>query len=105
MRQIPSKSSQTRFAVLFLNNDRSSNHFMRKLMDVVKALPQPTRRSITFDRDLKFGNDENSNQESVSTADFVIPRHPDKKNRSRPGKCLGWRTSTKATREEMMKRR
>ena len=39
-----------RFAVLFRNNDRSSTHFMRKLMDVMEPLPQPARKAITFDR-------------------------------------------------------
>ncbi len=41
---------KTRFAVLFRNNDRSSTHFMNKRMDVMEPLPQPARRSITFDR-------------------------------------------------------
>ena len=45
---------KTRFAVLFRNNDRSSTHVMRKLMDVMEPLPQPARRSITFDRGLEF---------------------------------------------------
>ena len=45
---------KTRFAVLFRNNDRSSNHFMRKLMDVMEPLPQPARKSITFDRGFEF---------------------------------------------------
>jgi IS30 family transposase len=45
---------KTRFAVLFRNNDRSSTHFMRKLMDVMEPLPQPARRSITFDRGFEF---------------------------------------------------
>ncbi|WP_209509268.1 MULTISPECIES: IS30 family transposase [unclassified Ruegeria] len=45
---------KTRFAVLFRNNDRSSMHFMNKLMDVMEPLPQPARRSITFDRGFEF---------------------------------------------------
>ena len=45
---------KTRFAVLFRNNDRSSNHFMNKLMGVMEPLPQPARRSITFDRGFEF---------------------------------------------------
>ncbi|OWU66360.1 IS30 family transposase, partial [Phaeobacter sp. 22II1-1F12B] len=32
---------KTRFAVLFRNNDRSSTHFINKLMDVMEPLPQP----------------------------------------------------------------
>ncbi len=45
---------KTRFAVLFRNNDRSSTHFMSKLMNVIEPLPQPARRSITFDRGFEF---------------------------------------------------
>lgn len=45
---------KTRFAVLFRNNDRSSTHLMRKLMDVMEPLPQSARRSITFDRGFEF---------------------------------------------------
>ncbi len=41
---------KTRFAVLFRNNDRSST----KLMGVMEPLPQPARRSITFDRGFEF---------------------------------------------------
>lgn len=45
---------KTRYAVLFRNNDRSSTHLMNKLMDVMEPLPQPARRSITFDRGFEF---------------------------------------------------
>lgn len=45
---------KTRFAVLFRDNDRSSTHFMRTLMDVMEPLPQPARKSITFDRGFEF---------------------------------------------------
>ncbi|MCI2400900.1 IS30 family transposase [Aliiroseovarius subalbicans] len=45
---------KTRYAVLFRNNDRSSTHLMNKLMDVMERLPQPARRSITFDRGFEF---------------------------------------------------
>jgi len=45
---------KTRFAVLFRNNDRSSAQFMNKLMSVIEPLPQPARRSITFDRGFEF---------------------------------------------------
>lgn len=45
---------KTRFAVLFRNNDRSSTHFMKKLMDVMEPLPRPVRTSITFDRGFEF---------------------------------------------------
>jgi IS30 family transposase len=45
---------KTRYAVLFRNNDRSSTHFMNTLMGVMEPLPQPARRSITFDRGFEF---------------------------------------------------
>ncbi|WP_299657952.1 IS30 family transposase [uncultured Tateyamaria sp.] len=45
---------KTRYAVLFRNNDRSSTHLMNKLMDVMEPLPQPARRSITFDWGFEF---------------------------------------------------
>ena len=47
---------KTRFAVLFRNNDRSSTHFINKLMGVMEPLPQTARRSITFDRGIEFRN-------------------------------------------------
>ena len=45
---------KTRFAVLFRNNDRSSTHFINKLMEEMEPLPQPARKSITFDRGFEF---------------------------------------------------
>lgn len=45
---------KTRYAVLFRNNDRSSNHFMTRLMNVMEPLPQTARQSITFDRGIEF---------------------------------------------------
>lgn len=45
---------KTRYAVLFRNNDRSSKYFMNTLMNVMEPLPQPARRSITFDRGFEF---------------------------------------------------
>ncbi|MCZ4368339.1 MULTISPECIES: IS30 family transposase [Sulfitobacter] len=45
---------KTRFAVLFRNNDRSTTHLMNKLMSVMEPLPQPARKSITFDRGIEF---------------------------------------------------
>ncbi|WP_255418755.1 helix-turn-helix domain-containing protein, partial [Paracoccus sp. JM45] len=41
---------KTRFSVLFRNNDRSTTHLMNRLMSVMEPLPQPARKSITFDR-------------------------------------------------------
>jgi IS30 family transposase len=45
---------KTRFAVLFRNNDRSSKHFISKLMNLIEPLPQTARKSITFDRGIEF---------------------------------------------------
>ena len=45
---------KTRFAVLFRNNDRSTTHLVNTLMTVLEPLPQPARRSITFDRGIEF---------------------------------------------------
>lgn len=45
---------KTRFAVLFRNNDRSTTHLMHRLIAVMEPLPQPARRSITFDRGIEF---------------------------------------------------
>lgn len=45
---------KTRYAELFRNNDRSSNHFMTRLMNVMEPLPQTARQSITFDRGIEF---------------------------------------------------
>lgn len=47
---------KTRFAVLFRNNDRSTTHLMNRLMTVMEPLPQPARKSITFDRGIEFRN-------------------------------------------------
>jgi len=47
---------KTRFAVLFRNNDRSTTHLMNRLMSVMEPLPQPARKSITFDRGIEFRN-------------------------------------------------
>ncbi len=45
---------KTRFAVLFCNNNRSSTHFINKLIDVIEPLPKPARKLITFDRGFEF---------------------------------------------------
>ncbi|MEL6465757.1 MAG: IS30 family transposase [Pseudomonadota bacterium] len=45
---------KTRYAVLFRNNDRSKRHLMNRLMDIMEPLAQAARRSITFDRGIKF---------------------------------------------------
>ena len=47
---------KTRFAVLFRNNDRSTTHLMNRLVGVMEPLPQPARKSITFDRGIEFRN-------------------------------------------------
>ena len=46
---------KTRFAVLFRNNDRSTTHLMNRLMAVMEPLPQPVRKSITFDVSMRRG--------------------------------------------------
>ena len=45
---------KTRYAVLFRNNDRSSKHFIAKLMNVMEPLPQTVRQLIKFDRRIEF---------------------------------------------------
>jgi len=45
---------KTRYAVLFRNNDRSSNHFMTRLMNIIEPLPQTARKSLTSDRGIEF---------------------------------------------------
>lgn len=45
---------KSRFTVLFRNNDRRSKPLMGRLIDVLSPLPQPARRSLTFDRGLEF---------------------------------------------------
>jgi IS30 family transposase len=47
---------KTRFAVLFRNNDRSTTHLRDRLINVMGPLPQPARKSITFDRGIEFRN-------------------------------------------------
>lgn len=130
---------KTRFAVLFRNNDRSTTHLMNRLMAVMEPLPQPARRSITFDRGIEFrgwrklkpgigtevwfcdlqapwqkGSVENLNKR----ARRYLPRDTpvaalsnrnmkaicDRLNET-PRKCLGWKTSAEAFRDEMMKLR
>jgi len=63
---------KTRFAVLFRNNDRSSTHFINKLMDVMEPLPQPARKlrspSTLAER---FGREFEQTRASIST-----PKHP-----------------------------
>lgn len=67
---------KTRFAVLFRNNDRSSTHFMNKLMSVIEALPQPARRSITFDRGFEFRNWRKLEREIGTESWFCDPQAP-----------------------------
>ncbi len=47
---------KTRFAVLFRSKNHSTTHLMNRLMDVIEPLPQPARKSITFDRGIEFRN-------------------------------------------------
>lgn len=67
---------KTRFAVLFRNNDRSPTHLMNSLMDVMEPLPQPARRSITFDRGIEF-RDWRRLQSGIGTESwFCDPQAP-----------------------------
>ena len=45
---------KTRFVVLFRNNERSSKHFISKLMNVMEPLPQTARQCVTVDREVEF---------------------------------------------------
>jgi len=45
---------KSRFTVLFRNNDRRSKPLMGRLIELLAPLPQPARRSLTFDRGLEF---------------------------------------------------
>lgn len=44
----------SRYTVLFRNNDRRSRPIMNVLITLLAPLPQPARRSLTFDRGLEF---------------------------------------------------
>ena len=67
---------KTRFAVLFRNNDRSSTHFMNSLMNVMTPLPQPARKSITFDRGFEFRDWRKLEAGIGTTAWFCDPQAP-----------------------------
>jgi IS30 family transposase len=74
---------KTRFAVLFRNNDRSSTHFMRTLMDVMEPLPHLARKSITFDRGFEF-RDWRKLKTGIGTESwFCDPQAPGKRVRPR----------------------
>ncbi len=47
---------KTRYAVLFRNNDRSSNMLMSRLINLLLSLSVTARRSITFDRGFEFAS-------------------------------------------------
>lgn len=74
---------KTRFAVLFRNNDRSSTHFMNKLMGVMEPLPQPARRLITFDRGFEFRAWRKLKSGIGTESWFRDPQAPWQKGRSR----------------------
>ena len=67
---------KTRFAVLFRNNDRSTTHLMNRLMDVMEPLPQPARKSITFDRGIEFRNWRKLKPGIGTEAWFCDPQSP-----------------------------
>ena len=59
---------KTRFAVLFRNNDRSTTLLMNKLMSAMEPLPQPARKSITFDRGIEFRNSSQGSERRHGSA-------------------------------------
>jgi len=67
---------KTRFAILFRNNDRSTTHLMNRLMDVMEPLPQPARKSITFDRGIEFRNWRKLKPGIGTEAWFCDPQSP-----------------------------
>lgn len=67
---------KTRFAVLFRNNDRSSKHFMNSLINLIEPLPQPARRSITFDRGFEFRAWRKLEEEIGTESWFCDPQAP-----------------------------
>jgi len=67
---------KTRFAVLFRNNDRSSKHFIAKLMNVMEPLPQTARQSITFDRGIEFSGWRKLEAGIGTSAWFCDPQAP-----------------------------
>lgn len=74
---------KTRFAVLFRKNDRSSTHFMNKLMNVMEPLPQPARRSITFDRGFEFRAWRKLKPVSARKVGSMTRKRPGRKDRSK----------------------
>ena len=67
---------KTRFAVLFRNNDRSSKHFIARLMDIMEPLPQIARQSITFDRGIEFSGWRKLENGIGTRAWFCDPQAP-----------------------------
>ncbi|MFU8824314.1 IS30 family transposase [Yoonia sp.] len=67
---------KTRFAVLFRNNDRSTTQLMNSLMKVMEPLPQPARKSITFDRGIEFRNWRKLKPGIGTEAWFCDPKAP-----------------------------
>ena len=67
---------KTRYAVLFRNNDRSSKYLMNSLINVIEPLPQPARRSITFDRGFEFRAWRKLEDEIGTESWFCDPQAP-----------------------------
>lgn len=88
---------KTRYAVLFRNNDRSSKHFIAKLMNAMEPLPQTARKSITFDRGLEFSGWRKLNLGSEPRLGFVIRKPPSRDIATRypAGQCMAKRFSRK----------
>ena len=73
----------SRFTVLLKNPDRRSRLVMDGVINSLAPLPAHARRSITFDRGLKFWPGPTCNQVSASQPGFVTRNRPGRKARSR----------------------
>jgi len=67
---------KTRYAVLFRNNNRSSKHVMTSILNVLEPLPQPARKSITFDRGFEFRDWRRLKTEIGTESWFCDPQAP-----------------------------
>ncbi|MCE6949654.1 IS30 family transposase [Cereibacter sphaeroides] len=66
----------SRYTVLFRNNDRRSRPIMNGLITLLAPLPQPARRSLTFDRGLEFVSWRELEQGLGVQAWFCDPQAP-----------------------------
>jgi IS30 family transposase len=75
---------ETRFAVLFRNNDRGMTHLMNRLMTVMERLPRQARKSITFDRGIELRNWRKLKSGIGTEAWFCDPQAPWQKGSVEP---------------------